>query len=72
MYRADYPCHNRDEEEEETLPMAVHVLFGKFNANSEYANSDHNTSELEGNIINALVGVISPRAGIEDVCSMWT
>ena len=67
-----HPCHDRDEEEEETLPVTVHVLFGKFDADGEYANADDDTSELESNIINAFVTAISPRAGIKNVCPVRT
>lgn len=52
--------------------MTVHVLFGKLDANGEYANADDDTSELESNIINAFVTAISPRAGVEDVCPIRT
>jgi hypothetical protein len=67
-----HPCHDRDKEEEETLPVAVHVLFGKLDANGEYANGDDDTSELESNIINAFVSAITPRTGVENVCPVGT
>jgi hypothetical protein len=52
--------------------VAVHVLFGKLDANGEYANGDHDASELESNIIDAFVSAISPRTGIENACPMGT
>jgi hypothetical protein len=52
--------------------VAVHVLFGKFDTDGEYANGDDDTSELESNIINAFVISISPRAGVENVCPIRT
>jgi hypothetical protein len=52
--------------------VAVHVLFGKLDADGEYANGDDDASELESNIINAFVSAISPRTGVEDVCPMRT
>ena len=55
-----HPCHDRDEEEDKTLPVTVHVLFGKLDADGEYANGDDDASELESNIINAFGGAISP------------
>lgn len=66
-----HPCHYGDKKKEEALPVAVHILFGKFDADSEHANSDDDASELEGNSISAFVTVIPPRTGIKDVCSIW-
>ena len=48
--------------------MAVHVLFGKLDAYGEYADGNDDASELESNIINALVSAITPRTGVENVC----
>jgi hypothetical protein len=50
--------------------VAVHVLFGKLDADGEYANSDNDASKLEGNIICILIDIISPRAGVEEVRSV--
>jgi hypothetical protein len=67
-----HPCHDRDKEEEETLPVTVHVLFRKLDADSEYANSDDDASELKSDVIDAFVTAISPRTWVEDVCSIRT
>jgi hypothetical protein len=40
--------------------MAVHVLFRELDADGKYTNSDHNAGELEGSIIGAFIGIISP------------
>ena len=62
-----YPCHGRDKEKKETLPVSVHVLFGKLHADGEYANSDDDAKELESNIIDTFVTAISPRTGVKNV-----
>ncbi len=72
MTAKSHPCHNRDKEEEETLPVAVHVLFGKLDANGKYANCDDDASKLESNIINAFVSAIPPRTGVENVRPIGT
>jgi hypothetical protein len=52
--------------------VAVHVLFGKLDANGEYANGDDDASKLKSNIVDALVSAITPRTGIENVCPKGT
>ena len=42
--------------------MAVDVLFGKLNADGEYANGNDNASKLKGN---AFV-IAFPQTGVED------
>ena len=49
--------------------MAVHIFLGELDTDSEYANGYDNAGELEGDIIDVLV---SPRTGIEDVCTVRT
>lgn len=70
MKSGAYPCHYRDNKEEEAFPMAVHILFGKFNADGKHTNGNDDAGELEGNNIGAFA--VSPRTGVEDVCSVWT
>jgi hypothetical protein len=65
-----YPCRDRYEEEEETLPVAVDVLFGKFHADGEYANGNDDASKLESNA--AFASVNFPRMGVEDLQSVRT
>ena len=67
-----HPCHDRDKQEEEAFPVAVHVLFGELDANGEHANSDDDASEFESNIIDALVSAITPRTGVKYVCPIGT
>ena len=62
-----YPCHDRDKEKEETLPVTVHVLFWKLHADGENADSDDDAKELESNIIDTFVTASSPRTGVKDV-----
>lgn len=50
--------------------MAVHILFGKFDADGKHANGNDDAGELESYNIGAFI--VSPRTGIEDVCSIWT
>lgn len=50
--------------------MAVHILFGEFNADGKHANGNNDAGELEGNNIGAFA--VSPRAGVKDICSIWT
>jgi hypothetical protein len=52
--------------------MAVHILFGKFDADGKHADGNDDAGELEGDGIGAFIGAVSPRTGIEDVCSIWT
>ena len=60
-----YPYRDRYEEEEETLPVAVDVLFGKLHADGEYANGNDDASKLESNA--AFASVVFPRTGVEDL-----
>ena len=52
-----HPCHYRDEEEEKTSPMSVHILFREFNANGEHSDGNDDASELEGQGIGGLLGI---------------
>jgi hypothetical protein len=68
--RSAYPCHHGYQKKCEALPMPHHVLFRKFHADGEYANSQDDPSKLEGNSVHSIFVTISPAMGVEYVCAV--